>query len=434
MKRILFIALLVGIEITCLAQNEDWLPGFIIKNQGDTISGLIENKGSRSCSQYCNFKKTETDEPRQFLPSDIQGYRYKDGKFFVSKNISDSKSSKNSKLSRLVFLEYLIHGKINMYHYLSNDDHYYVEKNGDLLELKSTDITSENFGNVTILGERKDYIPLLSYLMQDANIDSTDIQETELDAKSLIKIAEEYHNKVCTNEKCIVYEKKIKPMHVAFSLQMGLTSNKFDITDYTVTDYSTSGLIGCRAEFQNAFVWVRNISFSVDANLQYFSNYNLKGGNSYSEIYYGGPDIQYNNTNYHLSDYYVSDGGTVNKLKADASALKVNLKTWALVIPVTVNYTFSKKKLKPYIGAGLSNMFILSSNDKFVYTVSEYYYGRSLPLYSIGFNGRAGCKYPLKDDKAIYLEFNFQYMESMLDRPQFNLYTKLFSLDVGYTF
>ena len=95
MKHILiFLILLISIE--SLAQS-NFNKGYIITTELDTIYGEIDNSDYYSNSQYCDFKDLKNTVIR-FFPDKIFGYRFIDGKYYVSKEINGNK----------LFLEYLI--------------------------------------------------------------------------------------------------------------------------------------------------------------------------------------------------------------------------------------------------------------------------------------------------------------------------------------
>jgi len=212
MKHFLFFVLFLVVAVmNCYSQN-DWKSGYIIKNSGDTVFGLIDNRDSKINSLHCYFRKDGLSETTIFGPTDITGYRFNDGKFFISKEIQGEDST------RKMFLEFLIEGKVDVFHYQDDNSHYFIEKDGKLYELKNTsEIREINGTNYNI--DKKEYLATMNFLMQDANIQPI-IYGSKLDSKSLINVAKIYHERVCAEEKCIVYEKKIVPIHVCFGIQL----------------------------------------------------------------------------------------------------------------------------------------------------------------------------------------------------------------------
>jgi hypothetical protein len=403
--------LLLELGVTsCFSQN-DWKNGYIIKVQGDTIHGFINNRNSKNNSKLCYFRNEEKGETQILTPEDILGYRFVDGKFFISKSIE------GLELGIPVFLEFLVKGKVNVYHYKNEKDIYYAEKDGKIYELKNTKKIA-NINNVDYFRENKEYIGLLTALFVDADMQK-DIQQSKLQIHSLISIAKEYHDKVCTDEQCIVYEKREKPIDVNYSVYAGLSLNTINFGGDTKSNISSGSLLGCRFEFENMLEWQDNVNFAVDLTLQYFANYRLSEINNHCSS-----PITYNGVSYILGQ------SSINGI----SQLDVNIKTFALKVPITINYIFSKRDFRPYAGFGLINMFVLSQNKNFIY--QRYYekFNRSIPFHNIGFVGKVGCKHMLKNNKAILLEFNFEITNSFYVTKTYRLINNLMSITTGYTF
>lgn len=110
----------------------------------------------------------------------------------------------------------------------------------------------------------------------------------------------------------------------------------------------------------------------------------------------------------------------------------MDIKTIALDIPITMNYTFSKGKVRPYIGAGIDNVLVLSQNNKVEIYDDEN--RKSIPIYQFGFMGRAGGKYMFKNNKSLCFELSYQYVQN-ISVSQFHRFTNsLLSFTLGYAF
>jgi len=410
MKQLFVFILFLGITVmNCYSQN-DWKSGYIIKNSGDTVFGLIDNRDSKTNSIHCYFRKDRLSETTIFGPNDISGYRFNEGKFFITKDIPVEDST------RKMFLEFLIEGKVDVFHYQDDKSHFFIEKDGKLYELKNTTEIKEVKGTKYFI-DKREYVVTMNSLMQDANIQPI-IYTSKLDSKSLIKVAKKYHERVCSDEQCIVYEKKIKPIHVNFGVQLGESMNRFNFGDELLSDYSLSSSIGCRLEFENVISYAENLSIQLDVTLQQFSKYKLKDIYNFTTLTYNG-------------QYYTIFNKKYNE---DLQNINVDLKTVVLKLPVVVNYTFSKGKIRPYLGIGVSNNFVLSRNKDFVYLTFYNQYKQSIPTYSLGFLSRAGCKYTLKNNHTLYADLNIDYSQSLNTNQFLKLTNNLYSLNIGYTF
>ena len=249
---------LVGILLSTIVVNAqtDFRPGYIIENSGDTLYGEIDYRGDILMNTICTFKSVE-NVTHKYSPYDIHSFRFIDSKYYISREVNGIK----------VFLEYLINGEINIY-YARDDtgDHYYLDKAG----VKLTEIPYEEgvrkINNRKVYYETRRHYGLLKYYMQDAPEFQSQINKVKKpEHKSLIDLAEDYHNFVCEGEECIIYEKKLPLIKVDLEPVIGLIIYKneisFDIRESLKTGYFL--LINYFAYF-----------FSTSSSL-YFHNYHI---------------------------------------------------------------------------------------------------------------------------------------------------------------
>ncbi len=213
-KRLILFAFLLSTRLT--NAQTDFRPGYIIKIPNDTIYGEIDSRGDLLMSKICKFKDTEKILYK-YLPKDILAYRFMDSKYYISKIIK----------GKGVFLEYLIKGKVNIYYMRDdNGDHYFIEKeNMELIELPYKE-KYKFIGDKEVFYKSKKHIGFLNLYMQDADNLKKRIERIEKpEHQSLIKLAEDYHNIVCKDEQCIVYEKKFPFIKLSVEPFFGLTKH-----------------------------------------------------------------------------------------------------------------------------------------------------------------------------------------------------------------
>jgi hypothetical protein len=231
---ILFLIILLSLEIHA---QSNYLDGYVLTSETDTIFGKIDNKNYHDNSQFCDFKGVGSETITRFYPDKIYGYRFTNGKYYISKNVEiDSKQVQ-------LFMEYLIHGKLDIFLVQDegNSNHYFASKDTlPLTELKY----SENMvtvDGVEKLKVSKPYIGLLTYYTSDCPSIKNEIPNlNDPDQKKLIHFAEKYHNLTCTNEKCIIYEKKL-PLKIKINIAGGsavyFSNNPFDKDPGVVPNY-----------------------------------------------------------------------------------------------------------------------------------------------------------------------------------------------------
>lgn len=183
----------------------DFKPGYVILNSGDTLYGSIDYRGDMTMGSLCRFK-TSNNEIREYSPLDIAAYRFTESKYFISRELDD----------KMVFLEFLIKGKLNVYYYRDGSgDHFYVDKEGErLTELvysEEVKMMKENQNTEkSYLIKSNKHIGILSYYMQDAPYMQSKIRNMDKpEQRNLISLAEEYHNEVCKGEECVIFEKEL---------------------------------------------------------------------------------------------------------------------------------------------------------------------------------------------------------------------------------
>jgi hypothetical protein len=220
--------------ISDLNAQSDFKPGYVILNNDDTLLGKIDSRGDKVMSTTCRFKSNNADSITIFDPGDIIEYRFIDGKCYVSRNLESGE---------LIFLEYLINGKLNIYYYrnVDDEDFYLVDKEG--LPLKIIPFKEEiRFidDGTRVLYQSKLHVGLLQIYTNDADdFKPEPIKIIKPDHNNLIKLAENYHNTVCKDEKCIIYEKSVPFIKASFELIYGQTlfNKKYIEKDIHTSDF-----------------------------------------------------------------------------------------------------------------------------------------------------------------------------------------------------
>jgi hypothetical protein len=170
--------------------------------------------------EKCRFRSDDKVPETIFTPEDISSFRFTGSKYFISKEIG----------GRLVFLEYLIKGKINVY-YLRDDsgDHYFLEKEGEGIVAIPYEEGIRTKDDISYFYESTNHIGLLKYYMKDApGIESRINRIKEPEHRNLIKLAEVYNNKVCPGQSCIIFEQKSQSINLAFEVFTGLVKFRGD--------------------------------------------------------------------------------------------------------------------------------------------------------------------------------------------------------------
>lgn len=214
--------------------QKDFREGYVIKNNGDTLKGWIDYRGGLLMSEVCRFKSGKDTEEIKYLPEDLNGYRFIEDKYYVSKEIDGIRK----------FLEFLVNGTINIYYLKQKDvDHFYIEKeNSGLVKIPYEKIERQ-IDEKKFSGMSTQHIGFLNLYMNDAENFYDDIAKIKrLDQKNLIVLGENYHNNVCDEYSCIVYRKNVPSLKFKPEFLAGITRYKND--EFVVDDrYFQLGVI-----------------------------------------------------------------------------------------------------------------------------------------------------------------------------------------------
>ena len=218
-----FILLLTG---TLAVQAQDnFKPGYIITNEHDTINGWIDYRTDAQNATICKFKATENSTAQSYLPGSIDGYRFiQEGKYYISKPI------KLNDVSRIVFLEFLVQGLINLYHYTDNvdllqsgDEYYFFEdESGTITTItKRPDKQIQDDKGRIIQWKDDKYKGILRYLFQDSETVMKETEQLAFTQESMIEITKAYHDQVCTTgEPCIIFESTPDKHYTSFQFSV----------------------------------------------------------------------------------------------------------------------------------------------------------------------------------------------------------------------
>jgi hypothetical protein len=209
--------------------QSDFREGYLVTYSGDTIFGLIDYRGDKANSKYCLFKnKTGENEIRK-SPAEISAYRFTDSKYYVSKAVNTGEKADT------LFLEFLINGIVDIYYYRDNLDENYMVDGGDgKLLLLSNEQKEVMVDNKKYVRNAREYVGVLKYVFMKSPSVCKEVEDTSLGHKSLIELAKEYHNEICTDKDCIIYEKSLPRIKIIFGPSLGI--NLITLSEENFTD------------------------------------------------------------------------------------------------------------------------------------------------------------------------------------------------------
>ncbi len=379
----------IFLNVLLLVAQSDFRSGYIITNKNDTLHGFIAYRSENANANKCIYKETEDSEIRVFKPSQINGYRYANNKYYISKTIPKGNKTK------MLFLEYLIDGIVDIYHYRDADGrHYFVEnENGKLYELKNEkrEITVDN---VRYIKESKEYIGLLKAIFKESPSIANRARHVNLSHKSLIKITRDYHNRVCEGEKCIVYKKKLPKRAKSFGVVAGLKGMEIVQT----------------GEIRDWQYYLRGADFGFNIYPSIGLYYKI-GLPRLNERLFFQYEATYSHINLSTSTSYLEPALDMTHLN------DITLKINSIQNSGVIKYEFPKGKIRPTFHAGLffdyafNTVYSRNLVVKFSWGETDYtrqFRDNSMGIINWGMNCGVGIRYNYLNDKVLFLDLRYQ--------------------------
>jgi hypothetical protein len=158
MKRALYgLALLLGLPVFA---QEQFKPGNVFVG-ADTLSGSIS---SQRTARFVKFKAPD-GAIAEYDPGQAAGFRLDDN-VFLSRQVE--REVKGEKQKEALFMQLLVQGRANLYYYRERDnsEHYWIEKDHQLRELRVVETIVEVNGK-PYAQTRKEYQGILGYVLAD---------------------------------------------------------------------------------------------------------------------------------------------------------------------------------------------------------------------------------------------------------------------------
>ena len=394
MRKITFITIGLLLLSIKLYSQTDFRKGYLITNDNDTLHGFIDYRSEHLNCAKCVFKIELDDKSVTYLPGEIKAYRFIDDKYYISSYIGA--------LQKEVFLEYLIDGIVDLFYYRElQDKFYFVSKEESEYHLLENEEIETVIDGKTYVRTSNKHIGLLNYFFSDSKEVLKKVNNVELKHKSLIEIAKDYHNDVCSDQECMIFEKKISPIRVEFSGLIFTSYNSLEIKNFGADIYGLGATQFEKFNYQNDFSYNFGLgtSFYIPRLNQRFSIYLqfLYGQNYFYASYV---DEVAGNTVYNYSHY------TFNHFTRELG----------------VKYIFPKGKIRPEFFVAYSQCLIFYSKDSKMIeetlfsdnTVEKSVFTKDLPGSPQGLTLGAGLNFYRinKIDFILNLQYNFHFSSS----------------------
>jgi len=332
MKKVKILVLFIKLCLsTMLYAQGNYVSGYVITNQQDTIVGWINLRTDKNNQKQCEFKPDLKLATEIYLPEDIAGYRFTDaGKYYVSREIRLNETPQK------VFLEFLVKGMMNLYYYEDEVDYYFFEDQTGKMEVISRKPDKIENG---LVYEDSRYIRMIRYLFHDYQPIVQKADKLKFNQESMIDVVKEYHNEVCTTgESCIIFQNEHpddKGIIAKISVYTGLQLSNYAFFNYriyqpvTYTGSNVSPVFGAQINLMNPR-WSKSFSVQFDVSLSQF-----KGDMPDKIMRYVGAG--------HKDDVseYTNEYGKLTSYKVLASSFRLGVK-----------YIYPKYRIAPTAEAG----------------------------------------------------------------------------------
>jgi hypothetical protein len=378
MKKIQLSIIIIFVFTKIVFSQSDFRKGFIITNENDTINGFINYREGIKKHKVCEFKLSEDRKVTSYFPKDINGYKFLNDKYFVTKEFTFENNAKKK-----VFFEILVQGKVTLYKYLGD---FFVEKYGEEYIKLTNEKTLVNKGSAIFYKYSNRYIGILSYLLSDCKQLKEEINTLRFLEMELTDLIESYNN--CIEGPSVSFKENKPWLKTSFGFLAGMNSSKISFKsnsprqEYLTSDFDHSNdiMAGLFIDFLSPRI---NERISLHADLFYLNTNYI----SYSEIHYTSTIER-------------------NDVKIDLKQLK---------IPLGLRYTFPDKKFTPFINMGVSYTYHIESSSWWIrevqrHNIIETFEEEALDVGSsqFGFWGGIGVKKDIVKKWAGFIELRYE--------------------------
>jgi hypothetical protein len=373
--------------VSAALYSQDFRKGFIITPQNDTLRGYVSYREALRAHRVCSFKATSNHDVVKYEPTQLKGYGFDDNANFISK-LAEVRDS----VYEQVFLEVLVSGKVTLYKY---DYFYFLEKDdGKLHRLIVKEVARERDGT-TYIGKSTHHIGVVKVMLGDCEALRPSLEKFELNEKTISRFVGRYNQ--CFGGTAVVYKEKKSWFKAEIGILGGVSLSTLEVTsENDWNDYLTS-------PYHKSTAPVGGVSFLLSS-----PRLNERFG------FLG--EAQFVKSSY----YSFSQIGSGSSIQRNYISITVS----QVRIPIAVRYTFTGKKISPFVDAGFSTILNTRSSGS---TTSELYSQYShtvllsepVPLqlrnHQTGVWGGLGMVFPIHPKWNGFIEFRYEKASSIVE-------------------
>lgn len=395
-----FILILFSLTTNQISAQSNLKKGYIITNDKDTITGLIDFRTDKRNASYCRFKQNEHSKVQLYSPYEIFGYRLADeGKYYISKEVEING------VKHRAFLEYLIDGMMSLYYLVYSDKeiseqgfYFFENEDGEMISITKKKDT-------VVDGKKKEdnhYKGILRYIFQDQPAISNSLNKASFNKGYLIDLTKEYHTLTCTTEQeCIEFENdyRKKFMNIKFTIYAGFQSINYKLSpDKLMSSYN----------FDNSFSPIAGGLMSIS-------------------------DDRWSKSFHFLADVSLSGLKEEKSLTTTTYTRIYKFNTLMINTKLGIKYAYPRGAFRPTASIGFGVTALTNTSAKYLnkYNYQESFQeenaDRILASHLIGYTGAIGADYILNNNQAIIFRAGYDFYKNGDEM-------KMFQVNVGYTF
>ena len=381
---------LIGLCYDCNAQRLNFVPGYVITNQNDSIHGLVLLGDPKFNTRRCVFKQAADSKEITYSPGEIVAYGSGRELYFRSYRIQEGSIEKD------LFLDCLVRGKISLF-LLGN--RLFVSSGEDVEELTvEKESISRNGTNYNI--KKEVYKSTLITILADCPTIGEQIRTTEFTQNDIVDVIVAYHR--CINAEALVMKKETRKAHVRFGVSAGMQFYVMEFDKYASIGYPTS---------TNS----SGVSFVPSVSVV-FSDPKISGKLSFVT------GISYKSMSNSIHDESAVTINIISDLEVNSSYLE---------LPLTIRYNFLNRVPSVYLQGGVAAYFNMQWHDETILTtssgfvLSEKVNSLKPDKFNLGFDASLGWALPVGKSKAT-LEAHYFIAPSVIQ-------TSTLSPDIAYS-
>jgi hypothetical protein len=300
--------------------------GYVVKRTGETLSGLVEYSANQDIPSLCIFKRFDIAREVKYSPQEILAFGYKNGNRYESKDLD----------KKIAFYEVIVTGEIILYR---KGSRYYMDKDHHgVVELKNGSITYLENGQEKVFKELPEF---LRYITDGKSGSISDKFNLKNEIIPLVTSFNKNSGKIY-----YVFNRSISEKQLAQkALETGVVRSRFGF------------ISGLNIYILNLKPNPGNSSYLPNPKMEVSPVYGLTYERLLSrktDRFSIKVDLLYNKQTFYSYKEVVSN---VLITRDDVFFNFTGIK-----IPVLIQYSFTSKRLVPFLNAGLAYQTVIDKN------------------------------------------------------------------------